>query len=283
MAHSESTDFDVPAHLSSLLNAVREAAYVAKRQFDEGRFDFKEKSPGDWVSSCDAKVESILKKSLLTICPSAGFWGEEGGVVTSSKCKSGEEPCNKSLMWVVDPIDGTANFIRGIPHFSSVIALIDNEGKPLFGAVIDPCRNESFWAIKGLGAYLGDQPLKRVIDRHPLECLFAFVSPKPSSNLAPKLSQWLSTSINMFGGVRRSGSMALDLAWIAAGRMDAFAGFNLDPWDILAGELLITQVGGFVNKEALHQKSGPNIQRFAASTSAQAFELIRSIDNLVDC
>ncbi len=268
--------------LPRLLEVVQEAASRAERAFKKGEFTVHEKAKGDWVSTVDAEVEAFLKKELSELCPQAQFLGEEGGLSSASTSQgSAQDPA--SLTWVVDPIDGTANFVRGIAHFCCVVALVDANQEPVIGLIVDPCREESFWAVKGQGAWFNGRALGATIDRSAMESLLAVVTPKPTSPIANALQLWLPGAVRGFGGIRRSGAMALDLAWLAAGRMDAFAGFDLDPWDVVAGSLLVREAGGQYQDRTLriHQNNSTGVRRIAAAAGQQCLDALCALDGLV--
>lgn len=268
-----------------LLAVVEEAAALAKRAFDEGSYAVHEKAKGDWASTADTQVEAFLKAELSKLAPDAQFLGEETGLSQALAVASASKQ-GAGLTWVVDPIDGTANFVRGIPHFCSVVALVTQQMEPMLGVIVDPCRKESFWAVKGEGAWLNHCLLPESIDRHPLESLLAVVTPKPTSPVAHALQEWLPNAVQSFGGLRRSGAMALDLAWLAAGRMDAFLGFNLDPWDVLAGSLLVTETKGLYSNALLNTTSNGQaeshpVRRIAAAGGRQCLEAVLALDESV--
>jgi len=268
--------------LPGLLRVVQEAASSAKQTFNQGEFAVHEKAKGDWVSTADAEVEAFLKRELSELYPQAQFLGEEGGL-SSATVPQGLAQDPASLTWVVDPIDGTANFVRGIAHFCCVVALVDANQEPVLGVIVDPCREESFWAVKGQGAWFNGRALGATIDRPAMDSLLAVVTPKPTSPIANALQVWLPGAVRSFGGIRRSGAMALDLAWLAAGRMDAFAGFNLDPWDVLAGSLLVREAGGLYQDQALRtvQNSPTGVRRIAAAAGHQCLDALCALDGLV--
>ncbi len=271
-------DVDLP----KLIEVVREAASHAKRAFNQGKFSVHEKAKGDWASTADAEVEAFLKRSLYELYPQAHFLGEEGGLSAAAK-PLGLADESASLTWVVDPIDGTANFVRGIPHFCSVVALVNDKQEPIIGLIVDPCRDEAFWAVKGEGAWCNGHALDKAHDRAALDGLLAMVTPKPQSHIAAELHHWLPRAVQSFGGVRRSGAMALDLAWLAAGRMDAFAGFNLDPWDVMAGCLLVRETGGYYHDDLLFADERNNrvVRRIAAASGRQCLNTLCALDSLV--
>jgi myo-inositol-1(or 4)-monophosphatase len=154
------------------------------------------------------------------------------------------------FIWHVDPIDGSANFLRGIPHFATVLSLsgIDEAGQEhiLMGVTSDPCRRELFVASAAQATTLNGADVRVSNVSQGLKALLAVVTPKPNSAHVDHFEAWFSRQLRSFGGVRRSGAMALDLAWVACGRLDAFGGIDLAPWDIRAGLLQVMQSGGVV-------------------------------------
>lgn len=233
------------------LSAAGEAYSVFQSQ---SRVQAFEKSPGDWTSSLDESLEASLRDGLLRCLPLAGFVGEEetsaGEVQLDDELLRSEASDARKFYWLVDPIDGSANFIRGIPHFACVISLISyapNAGsQPLIGVIVDPCRRETFTVTSGGSSRINGE-VCRVSEATGTAALLASVTPKPQSLQLPSYIDWLSQALSTFGGFRRSGAMALDLAWLAAGRLDAFAGLDLKPWDVMAGLLLVERAGGLVS------------------------------------
>jgi myo-inositol-1(or 4)-monophosphatase len=232
---------ELEAMLPVVVKAVEGAARQALQTYTQ-RVALLEKGPGDWSSEADQRIEELLRKELRVIAPSAGFVGEETGARDT-----------KELMWVVDPIDGSANYVRGIPHFATVVSLVAHDSetgtKPILAVTADPCRQETFTTIKGGKTRLNNKP-QQVSTCVGLRGLLAAVTPKPGSRFSSLQLQRLPGLIQSFGGFRRSGAMALDLAWLSAGRLDAFIGLNLADWDVLAGALHVEGAGGEVIKQS---------------------------------
>jgi myo-inositol-1(or 4)-monophosphatase len=198
--------------------------------------DIVEKKRNDFLTFVDEEAEKAILKILQEAYPDHSFLAEESGF---KKQKSDFE-------WIIDPLDGTKNYISGVPIFSIAIALRQKDQLQL-GVVLDPVRNEIFYAQRGEGAYLNGKKIQ-VSDRHRLEeCLLATGFPF-------KQKEYLSSYVNSFqeifqqsSGIRRMGSAAIDLAYLAAGRFDGFWEFGLSPWDMAAGSLIILEAGGHVS------------------------------------
>jgi myo-inositol-1(or 4)-monophosphatase len=231
------------AFKSALINvmeaAARKAARGLIRDFGEvEQLQVSRKGPADFVSAADLRVERIIGEELARARPQFGFKMEESGK------RPGGDP---DSWWLVDPIDGTTNFIHGVPHFAVSIAC-EHKGDILAGIVYQPLTDELFWAEKGLGAYLNNRRL-RVTGRQILgDALIATGLPFRGN---PKHADYMATLaavIPEVAGVRRFGAAALDLAWVAAGRFDAYWEFALSAWDIAAGILLVREAGGSVSE-----------------------------------
>ncbi len=228
---------------SALLTVMIQAAYKAApglvHDFGEvENLQVSEKGPSDFVTSADLRAEQVLHAELARVRPTFGFLLEEGGA---------EEGKDKSRRWVVDPLDGTLNFLHGIPHFSISIAL-EHDGEIVAGVIYDPLRDELFRAERGGGAYLNDRRL-RVSSRSQLShAVVATGIPwRERANQHGYLGQ-LAAIMENCAGVRRLGSAALDLAYVAAGRYEGFWEPALALWDIAAGVLLVREAGGFVSE-----------------------------------
>ena len=228
---------------SALLTVMIQAAYKAApglvHDFGEvENLQVSEKGPSDFVTSADLRAEQVLHAELARARPTFGFLLEEGGA---------EEGKDKSRRWVVDPLDGTLNFLHGIPHFSISIAL-EHDGDIVAGVIYDPLRDELFRAERGGGAYLNDRRL-RVSSRSQLShAVVATGIPwRERANQHGYLGQ-LAAVMESCAGVRRLGSAALDLAYVAAGRYEGFWEPALALWDIAAGVLLVREAGGFVSE-----------------------------------
>jgi myo-inositol-1(or 4)-monophosphatase len=191
-----------------------------------------EKERMDYASEVDGLAEAAIVKELKRFNSSYAFLGEEGGAKGTNR-----------YTWVIDPLDGTSNYLHGIPHWCVSIALVEN-GEPLHGVVFDPLRNELFVAIRGSGAVLNDRRI-RVTERKDLAgaLLITGFPPRERSRIGPHLD-CVRELLGEAEDVRRTGSAALDLAWVAAGRVDAYFEAGVQPWDIAAGALLVREAGG---------------------------------------
>jgi myo-inositol-1(or 4)-monophosphatase len=229
-------------HHSALLNvmigAARKAARALKRDFGEvENLQVSLKGPANFVSAADRRAEETLYAELSKARPGYGFLGEEGGL---------REGADKSHRWIVDPLDGTTNFLHGIPQFAISIAL-EREGAIVAGLVYNPANEEMFIAEKGKGAFLNDHRI-RVAGRKDLaDAVLACGLPHRGRGdiaLARKETAVLQEQI---AGLRRFGAAALDLAWVAAGRLDGYWERNIQAWDMAAGNILVREAGGYVS------------------------------------
>jgi myo-inositol-1(or 4)-monophosphatase len=224
--------------------AARKAAPRLRRDFNEVEaLQVSRKGPADFVSQADMRAEQTLFEELRKARPDWGFLMEERGTIEGDPSKP---------RWVVDPLDGTSNFLHGIPHFSISIAVEEpslngGRGEITQGLVYQPLTDESFWAEKGRGAWLQDRRLRVSARRDLADALIATGMPFHGHGNS---AQW-NAIYNAVGpevaGIRRFGSAALDLAWVAAGRFDAFWESDLKPWDVAAGVLLVREAGGYVS------------------------------------
>ena len=227
---------------SALINVMVAAAQKASRKLlrDFGELEnlqVSQKGPADFVSSADKTAEATLRQELRKARPNFGFLLEESGEIV------GQDTSNR---WVIDPLDGTTNFLHGIPHFAISICL-ERDGDPYAGVVYQPVHDEMFWAEKGQGAFLNGHRL-RVSGRGKIdEGLFATGIPLRGAPDHAEFMAQLQTVMVVSGGVRRAGSAALDLAYVAAGRYDGYWENRLSPWDIGAGIVLVREAGGYVS------------------------------------
>jgi myo-inositol-1(or 4)-monophosphatase len=194
------------------------------------------KGPGDFVSAADLKADRTLRAELSRARPGYGLLFEESGAVEGS---------DKHHRWIVDPLDGTTNFLHGIPHFAISIGL-ERDGEIIAGVVYEPTRNELYWAEKGVGAYLNDRRLRVSARRQISEALFATgLSARFRDD--PRQAAVRAAITAQAAGMRRYGAAALDLAYVAAGRLDGFWEFGLKAWDCAAGIILVREAGGYVS------------------------------------
>jgi myo-inositol-1(or 4)-monophosphatase len=218
--------------------AARKAAPRLRRDFNEvQQLQVSRKGPADFVSLADKRSEQTLYEELRKARPDWAFLGEEGGEVAGDPAKP---------RWIVDPLDGTSNFLHGIPHFSISIAVQEPSGAISHGLVYQPLTDESFWAEKGRGAWLQDRRLRVSARRDLPDALVATGIPYLGHGDFKQWSAIFAAIAPQVAGIRRFGSAALDLAWVAAGRFDAFWESDLQPWDVAAGLLLVREAGGFV-------------------------------------
>jgi len=228
--------------LTVIERAARKAAPRLRRDFNEVQhLQVSKKGPADFVSMADRRAEDTLVEELRRARPDWGFVLEEGGEIAGDPAKP---------RWVIDPLDGTSNFLHGIPHFAMSIAVEEprpgGRGEVTTALVYQPLTDESFWAEKGRGAWLQDQRLRVSSRRNLNEALIATGIPFLGHG---DHAQWRAIHdavAPQVAGIRRFGSAALDLAWVAAGRYDGFWESELNLWDVAAGMLLVREAGGFV-------------------------------------
>jgi myo-inositol-1(or 4)-monophosphatase len=225
------------ANLTIMINAARKAGRSLVKDFREvENLQVSSKAAGDFVSRADIAAEKIIREMLTEARPNYGWCGEESEPV------EGKDPTRR---WIVDPLDGTTNFLHGLPHWSVSIAL-EFKGEIVAAVVFDPAKDELYVAEKGKGAFMNDRRI-RVSDRAALmECIFATGVPFAAKQTLPAMLHDLAQLMPACAGVRRWGSAALDLAYVAAGRFDGYWERELNAWDIAAGLLLVREAGGIV-------------------------------------
>jgi len=225
------------ALLNVMVAAARKAARGLKRDFGEiEKLQVSLKGPANFVSAADHRAEEVLRAELAKARPGYGFLGEEGGR---------QDGADKTHCWIVDPLDGTTNFLHGIPQFAISIAL-EREGTIVAGVVYNPANEELFVAERGKGAFLNDQRLRVAARRRLAEAVIACGLPHLGRGDLAKFRKEVAAVQEKVAGLRRFGAAARDLAWVAAGRLDAFWERNLSSWDMAAGLLLVREAGGFV-------------------------------------
>jgi len=224
--------------MTVMVAAARKAARGLQRDFGEvENLQVSMKGPGDFVSAADKKAEKTLFEELNKARPGYGFLMEEGGAVEGS---------DKSHRWIIDPLDGTTNFLHGIPHFAISIGL-ERDGQMVAGVIYNPITDELYLAEKGQGAFLNDRRLRVAVRREltnsVIGCGIPHIGrPGHETFLKEERAVMLNTS-----GLRRMGAASLDLAYVAAGRFDGFWEANLAPWDMAAGIVLVREAGGTVS------------------------------------
>lgn len=222
-----------------MINAARKAARGLTRDFGEAQaLQVSRKGAADFVSRADLKSEQTIFEELSKGRPKYGFIMEERGEI---------EGVDNSNRWIVDPLDGTTNFLHGLPQFAISIAL-ERDRQPYAGVVFNPATDELFWAEKGEGAYLNDRRL-RVSGRTDLStCLFACGLPFAGRPGRKRALDETKRVLKETAGIRRFGAAALDLAFVAAGRFDAFWERDLNIWDVAAGAAIVREAGGLVTE-----------------------------------
>jgi myo-inositol-1(or 4)-monophosphatase len=226
------------ALINVMVAAARKAARGLRRDFGEvEKLQVSLKGPANFVSAADHRAEETLRAELAKARPGYGFLGEEGGR---------QEGSDKTHCWIVDPLDGTTNFLHGIPHFAISIAL-ERDGTIVAGIVYNPINEELFVAERGKGAFVNDQRLRVAARKRLSEAVIACGLPHLGRGDLAQFRQEFAVVQEKVAGIRRFGAAALDLAWIAAGRIDAYWERNLSPWDMAAGLLLVREAGGFAS------------------------------------
>ena len=230
--------------ITVMQRAARKAAPRLRRDFGEvEQLQVSRKGPADFVSMADKRAEQTVLEELQHARPGWGFYMEEGGIIEGDPGKP---------RWVVDPIDGTSNFLHGIPHFAISIAVQEPKlgggwGDITSCLIYHPVTDESYWAERGRGAWLHDRRLRVSSRRHLNECLIATGIPFMGHGNMAQWSRVFGAVAPEVAGIRRFGAASLDLAWVAAGRYDGFWESDLQIWDVAAGMLLVREAGGFVS------------------------------------
>jgi myo-inositol-1(or 4)-monophosphatase len=230
MAHS--------ALLNVMIAAARKAGRALKRDFGEvEKLQVSLKGPANFVSAADRRAEETLYAELSKARPGYGFLGEEGGA---------REGADKTHTWIVDPLDGTTNFLHGIPQFCISIGL-EREGTMVAGVIYNPANEELFVTERGKGAFLNDQRIRVAARKRLADAVIACGLPhlgRPNIALGHQETHAVQEKV---AGLRRFGAAALDLAWVAAGRLDGYWERDIKPWDMAAGLLMVREAGGFVS------------------------------------
>ena len=228
--------------ITVMTRAARKAAPRLRRDFGEvEHLQVSRKGPADFVSMADQRAEQTIVEELRSARPDWGMLLEEGGEIEGNPDKP---------RWIVDPLDGTTNFLHGVPHFAISIAV--EEQKPgggseiSHGLVYQPLTDETFWAEKGRGAWLNERRLRVSSRRDLSECLIGTGIPHCGRGAPEAWAKIYDVVGSEVSGIRRFGAASLDFAWVAAGRLDGFWEDDLDRWDTAAGMLLIREAGGFV-------------------------------------
>jgi myo-inositol-1(or 4)-monophosphatase len=224
--------------MTVMTDAVMKASRSLKRDFGEvENLQVSRKGPGDFVSAADRKAETILREALEKARPGYGLVMEESGVV---------EGTDQSHRWHIDPLDGTTNFLHGLPQFAISVGL-EREGQVVAGVIYDPAKDELFIAEKGKGAFLNNRRI-RVAARTDLEdAVVACGLPHIGKGDHGLFLKEAAAVMGQVGGMRRLGAAALDLAYVACGRLDAYWERGVNSWDVAAGIIMIREAGGYVS------------------------------------
>ncbi len=225
------------ANLNIMIKAARKAGRSLVKDFREvEQLQVSMKGAGDFVSRADIAAEKILKDELMGARPTYGWCAEESAE---------EEGTDPTRRWIVDPLDGTTNFLHGLPHWAVSIAL-EHKGQVVAGVVFDPAKDEMFFAEKGAGSWMNDSRMRVSGRSHMIEAIFATGLPFAGRADLPDTLKDLGRLLPVCAGVRRWGSAALDLAYVAAGRYDGFWERRLKPWDMAAGVIIAREAGALL-------------------------------------
>ena len=225
------------ALMNVMIAAARKAGRSLVRDFGEvEQLQPSIKGPANFVSAADHRAEEIVFRELSKARPDYGFLMEERGVVAGA---------DKTHRWIVDPLDGTTNFLHGNPLFSVSIGL-EREGKLVAGVIYNPVSDELYTAERGKGAFLNDRRLRVAARKSLSEALLATGIPHRGRSGHARFLTEIETVMSQVAGIRRTGSAALDLAWTAAGRFDGYWERNLQAWDLAAGIVIVREAGGHV-------------------------------------
>ncbi|WP_417523087.1 inositol monophosphatase family protein [Marinovum sp.] len=248
------------ANLNIMLKTARKAGRSLVKDFREvENLQSSSKAAGDFVTKADIAAEKIIKEELMGARPTYGFLGEEGGET------AGQDPTRR---WIVDPLDGTSNFLHGLPHWAVSIAL-EHKGQIVSAVVFDPAKDEMFFAEKGGGAWMNDTRV-RVSDRRGMnEALFATGVPFGTRRGLPETLTDLARLMPVCAGVRRWGAAALDLAYVAAGRFDGYWERDIQAWDVAGGLLIAREAGALA--EAITPDADPFDDRSVICANERLF------------
>lgn len=252
--------------LQTIEIAQKAAAFIKseRENFDPAKIEFKGHS-SNLVSYVDKEAEKILVEGLSKILPEAGFITEEGTI----------EQSNKEYCWLIDPLDGTTNFLHNVPIYSTSIGLLHNDF-PVAGVIIDIPMNEIFHAWKGGGAYANSKKIQVSMPKTLGECLIATGFPYQNFDKSEEYMNVLKGLMENSHGLRRCGSAAIDMAWVAAGRFEGYFEYNINAWDIAAGCIILEEAGGKVTdfKGGNDYVFGKNIIASCGSIHSQFQEIV---------
>ena len=242
----------ISANLNIMIKASEKASKILIRDFGEiEKLQISVKGPSDFVSSADIKAEKIIISELMKAKKNYSILSEEDGSKINTDSKN---------VWIIDPIDGTTNFLHGVPHFAISIAL-KSDNEIISGVIYDPIKDEMFYAEKNNGAFFNNQRIKVSKKKDIQSCLFG-------TGGKEKTDTDLIT--------RKSGSAALDMAYVAAGRYDGYFQNNLNLWDIAAGVIMIKEAGGVINEINLSENNNIKIRASSSAINEKMLEKLRN-------
>ena len=242
----------ISANLNIMIKASEKASKILIRDFGEiEKLQISVKGPSDFVSSADTKAEKIIITELMKAKKNYSILSEEGGSKINRDSKN---------VWIIDPIDGTTNFLHGVPHFAISIAL-KSDNEIVSGVIYDPIKDEMFYAEKNNGAFFNNKRIKVSKKKNIQSCLFG-------TGGKEKIETDLIT--------RKSGSAALDMAYVAAGRYDGYFQNNLNLWDIAAGIIIVKEAGGVINEINLSENDNIKIRASSTAINEKMLEKLRN-------
>ena len=257
--------------INLIIKACMKASRSLIRDFGEiENLQVSTKGPGDFVSSADKRTEKLLINELQKAHPEYGIVSEEAGIINKS---------NRKNRWIIDPIDGTMNFLKSIPQFAISIGY-EEDGEIKCGAVFNPIMNELFCAEKGNGAYLNNSRIRVSNIKKIKDALLVTGGPKGASKIKDKIfSEYINVSNNV-SSVRKFGSAALDLAYVACGRLDGYWQRELNYWDVAAGIIILKEAGGFV--DFFEEDADWPLKKNILATNSNIHEELRGLINEKD-
>ncbi len=249
------------ALLNVMVQAVLKAGRGLTRDFGEvENLQVSLKGPGDFVSAADRRADQTLIAELSKARPGYGFLTEESGEIAGN---------DQSHRWIIDPLDGTTNFLHGIPLFAVSLAL-ERDGQLVAGVIFNPVLNELYVAEKGAGAFLNDRRLRVAARRNLADCVIATGLPGIGRSIRDIAIPEVNRMMPKVAGLRRSGSAATDLAWVASGRYDGYWEHGVNAWDTAAGIVLVREAGGMVSDTA------GNSDMFATKSTVAGNEFVHA-------
>ena len=254
------------SHINLITRACMKASKPLIRDFGEiENLQVSSKAPGDFVSSADKRTEKILIDEFQKAYPEHGIITEETGIINKS---------NKNNRWIIDPIDGTMNFLNGVPQFAISIGYEENQ-EIKCGVIFNPITNEMFIAEKGSGAFLNNSRIRVSNKKNLQDSLLVTGGPKQSSKIKDKIfSEYISVSKKV-SNVRKFGSASLDLAYVASGRFDGYWQRELNYWDVAAGIIIVKEAGGFV--DFFEENNNSDLKRNIIATNSIIHNELREL------